>query len=516
MRATTEDDAAKEQRVTSYESFTESSGVAKSIVSSLTNVVNAIRPGAGEAAPLEAKGPSPASPEALRAGLEADFVERGYLWSGQITPGLYDDGCVFTDPTLSFSGLDTFQTNIRNLEPLLDRFVPPAGRGVELYSCVLDADASAVVAEWRMRGDLALPWRPAIDLRGRTRFGYRAQPGGGVGVARYDESWEISALDALLQLLTPNAGRRPPPPDFWPGRLDGAPPPRPDAAATAAALATTANAPVPVVICPGFGNAAVDYVTPLSLPEETGLAAALERRGFAPRVVPGARLDWLRVAGGLLDTDFRRGEGTSDGRAYGWYVARLRATVEAARADAGGGRVLLVAHSAGGWLARAALGARDEGWGAANVCGLVTLGTPHAPPPPGVDDATRGVQPSTDARFPGALLAPDGVAYVSVSSDEIVGDAAAPRGSAQRVAAGSYALVGGGAAAVGAGDGVVPLAAAHLDGADAQLTLDGVVHSINEAGTVMPTDRWYGAEPVLDRWLAPALAEVAAARRRAC
>ena len=67
LRATTDDDAAKEQRVTSYESFAESSGVAKSIVSSLTNVVNAIRPGAGEAAPLEAKGPSPASPEALRA-----------------------------------------------------------------------------------------------------------------------------------------------------------------------------------------------------------------------------------------------------------------------------------------------------------------------------------------------------------------------------------------------------------------------------------------------------------------
>ena len=39
------------------------------------------------------------------------------------------------------------------------------------------------------------------------------------------------------------------------------------------------------------------------------------------------------------------------------------------------------------------------------------------------------------------------------------------------------------------------------------IILDGVVHSINEAGTTLPTDKWYGAEGVVDRWLLDALEE---------
>ena len=43
-----------------------------------------------------------------------------------------------------------------------------------------------------------------------------------------------------------------------------------------------------------------------------------------------------------------------------------------------------------------------------------------------------------------------------------------------------------------------------LDGAT-KLKLDGVLHSSNEAGTTMPTDRWYGSERVVDRWLPAAI-----------
>ena len=53
-------------------------------------------------------------------------------------------------------------------------------------------------------------------------------------------------------------------------------------------------------------------------------------------------------------------------------------------------------------------------------------------------------------------------------------------------------------------DGVVPLNSAHLADANAALTLR-CYHSINEAGTTLPTDRWYGSEAVVDRWLGPAL-----------
>ena len=56
----------------------------------------------------------------------------------------------------------------------------------------------------------------------------------------------------------------------------------------------------------------------------------------------------------------------------------------------------------------------------------------------------------------------------------------------------------------GLGDSVVPLSAAHLPEADLQLTLP-CRHSINVAGTSVPTDDWYGAERWVDAWLGPAL-----------
>ena len=75
-------------------------------------------------------------------------------------------------------------------------------------------------------------------------------------------------------------------------------------------------------------------------------------------------------------------------------------------------------------------------------------------------------------------------------------------GSAARVAYANYVAVAGDGYAMG--DGVIPVGCAHLEGAE-QITLDGVLHSINEAGTTLPTDRWYGSEAVIDRWLGPAL-----------
>ena len=50
------------------------------------------------------------------------------------------------------------------------------------------------------------------------------------------------------------------------------------------------------------------------------------------------------------------------------------------------------------------------------------------------------------------------------------------------------------------GDGVVPLDWTLLEGSK-QLKLPGVLHSMNEAGTTLPTDRWYGADKVVDTWL---------------
>ena len=143
-------------------------------------------------------------------------------------------------------------------------------------------------------------------------------------------------------------------------------------------------------------------------------------------VVPVARADWLRVAGGLLDPGFYTGQAKPTGGGYGWYVERVKAEVDRAQEESGE-RVLLIGHSAGGWLARAALG--DGEWNTEGVrscervCGLVTIGAIHRPPADAGTCVTRGALGYVDACYPGAFLADEGVGYVSVGGDAILGDA---------------------------------------------------------------------------------------------
>lgn len=136
-------------------------------------------------------------PKEVFLGLQDDFA-RGYLFSGEINPVLYDDNCVFTDPTLSFKGLKTFQTNIENLKPVIKRFV---GKNVVvLYS--LELKERCIVANWRMLGALKLPWSPRIDIDGETVYTLNPEAENG-RIISYSETWKCPPATALLQLLVP-------------------------------------------------------------------------------------------------------------------------------------------------------------------------------------------------------------------------------------------------------------------------------------------------------------------------
>lgn len=182
--------------------FRATSSPVKNIVSGLTAAVNAI--GGKDADPVRRQRTGVVTPARLLEGIEADYVERMYLWTGDIDEDLYDDECRFTDPTLSFKGLATFQKNLANLQPFLQALVKAPE--VELYTINLDEQAKQVRATWRMKGDLALPWRPTIDLKGRTTFTYDESEQVGGRVVDYEEAWELSAGDALMQLLRPGGG----------------------------------------------------------------------------------------------------------------------------------------------------------------------------------------------------------------------------------------------------------------------------------------------------------------------
>ena len=178
------------------------SRVTRSLVSSLTAAVNALGGSTASAAPRQRQLETISGDEVL-AGLRADFEDREYLWSGKITPELYDEDCVFTDPTLSFSGLATFEKNLENLDPWINRFVPEAARSVELRRIALTDDGRAVEAEWRMLGNLALPWRPRLDLEGRTTYTLEGEGG---RISAYNEAWAITPAEALWMLVRPYGG----------------------------------------------------------------------------------------------------------------------------------------------------------------------------------------------------------------------------------------------------------------------------------------------------------------------
>jgi hypothetical protein len=293
--------------------------------------------------------------------------------------------------------------------------------------------------------------------------------------------------------------------------------PRADASTSAPA------APLPVVILPGLGNAATDYAP---------LAAALRLRGApAVAIAPVTRPDWLRNAAGLVRPEYWTGRLTPL-PTTAWYMDRIDSAVadalEAAAAAVGGGgqgnnKVALVAHSAGGWLARTWLLERG---GASCTASLATLGSPHAPPPPGsgLPDQTRGILTWVEANCPGAFHAD--IAYTTVAARYLRGapllggrdgggSGAAPVTLAARLAGAGYAAVCGRADVWG--DAITPVQSAHLAGAR-QVTLDGVFHgplgatpdpegvggaAVSKEGAAPRF--WYGSASVIDLWAPEAL-----------
>jgi hypothetical protein len=208
-----------EQRPPPAAAFDTTPSPVKGLVSALTRLVNAASGRAEPRSDPVADTRPPVTPAEVLEGVRGDFTERGYLWTGEISSELYDADATFTDPTLSFQGLATFERNLAALQPVLRTVLrtreidlldltegevgADSGEGGESAE---SGEAGFVEAAWRMGGDLNLPWQPRIELTGRTRFYYspvRARAGG--RIVRYVEAWDIPATEALLQIVRPFA-----------------------------------------------------------------------------------------------------------------------------------------------------------------------------------------------------------------------------------------------------------------------------------------------------------------------
>ncbi|XP_015958376.1 uncharacterized protein LOC107482415 isoform X1 [Arachis duranensis] len=276
---------------------------------------------------------------------------------------------------------------------------------------------------------------------------------------------------------------------------------------------STSNNYRPAVILPGLGNNSGDYHK---------LEQTLEDKYGMPTVVAKvSRVDWLRNAAGLVDPNYWRG--TLQPRpVLDWYLKRVDDAVQEAKllAQQQDASISLIGHSAGGWLARLYMQDFELSH---HVSLLLTLGTPHLPPPKGVAgviDQTRGLLDYVEKNCSKAVYTHQ-LKYVCIAGRYIQG---APLwGSSNSVANAEFAVPAGegvnmkpesgstlrgrivgqgykqvcGEAEVW-GDGVVPQVSAHLDGA-LNISLDGVYHS--PVGSDDELRPWYGSPSVLDQWV---------------
>jgi hypothetical protein len=172
-----------------------------------------------------------------------------------------------------------------------------------------------------------------------------------------------------------------------------------------------------------------------------------------------------------------------------------RAGREIARTYHLGGRrpIMVVAHSGGGIAARLAMSPvpyhRRVAAVADAVGCLVTMGTPHglATLDNRYHHAGHDAVEFLNRETPGAFFAPR-TAYLSLGS---AFPAAPFEGPIGLVAEHMFAMIVG-QDSEGLGDGIVPTAAAHLEGAH-HMTFDDVRHGMFGAP-------WYGDDNVIDRW----------------
>ncbi|KAL5712640.1 hypothetical protein ACHQM5_014790 [Ranunculus cassubicifolius] len=130
--------------------------------------------------------------------LRSDY-ENAYFITGNFTPEIYAEDCSFEDPTIQFRGKDLYARNLKLLVPFFER----ASLDLQQMEKVATSETIYVLATWKLRTYLKLPWKPLISIEGSTVYNLNDD----FKIVRHAESWNISALEAVGQIFTPSFGR---------------------------------------------------------------------------------------------------------------------------------------------------------------------------------------------------------------------------------------------------------------------------------------------------------------------
>lgn len=121
------------------------------------------------------------------------------LKAGVFTSAIYDEDCVFEDPTIKFQGTKLYSRNLKLLVPFFD--CPSIG--LQDIEKGVNSETYFVLARWKLRTYLKFPWRPLISIDGSTVYELDNK----LKIVRHAESWNVSALEAIGQIFTPSFDR---------------------------------------------------------------------------------------------------------------------------------------------------------------------------------------------------------------------------------------------------------------------------------------------------------------------
>ncbi|XP_039018640.1 uncharacterized protein LOC120150012 isoform X1 [Hibiscus syriacus] len=130
--------------------------------------------------------------------LKADY-ENYYFVTGNFTSAIYAEDCIFEDPTIKFRGKELYSRNLKLLVPFFDS----PSIGLQKIEKGANMETNFVLATWRLRTYLKLPWRPLISIDGSTFYELDEK----LKIVRHAESWDVTALEAVGQIFTPSSGR---------------------------------------------------------------------------------------------------------------------------------------------------------------------------------------------------------------------------------------------------------------------------------------------------------------------
>ena len=239
------------------------------------------------------------------------------------------------------------------------------------------------------------------------------------------------------------------------------------------------------LILPGFGTSSSDYYN---------MKNNMIKLNYKTNILYVKKSSWLNYSiknPKLIQKIIKRKCKPND--LFDWYLQELGQEIIKIKHENKNEKIILIAHSAGGWLARDFIGngvfyvdykpykVQDY------IQELITLGTPHQKPINIKNDLAFGCLDYVNQKYPGAYI--EDIQYTSIGGKINIFN------TFEEITQIPTSFINYYNKECIISDGLVPHSCIHLDGAK-QINLNNVHHAFDS-----PYFKWYGHQDIIPQWL---------------